>query len=108
MHTSNEQRLRAVLRASPPREIGSRLLSAPDRMIAMAAWGCGHDTAELLLSQVPGAKQARVREEYAMLQTRRHRPADMQTALAQLTERLRGSRIRFDGSWLRPVRRRER
>ena len=70
----------------------------------MAAWACGRETAEYLLSLVPGVKNARAREEYRLLETRRYRPEDMTTAIEQLIAGLEGGRNAYGSSWLRPIR----
>ncbi|MFW5800665.1 MAG: hypothetical protein ACOCVC_01420 [Spirochaeta sp.] len=107
MPISQEHTLLNILNSLPPHELGSRLLAAPDRLIAMAAWGCTRESGERLLSLVPGVKQQRVREEYAFIEARRHRPSDMSTALEQLAAHLQGRRIGPGGSWLRPIRRKK-
>ncbi|WP_460052135.1 hypothetical protein [Spirochaeta dissipatitropha] len=97
-------RLHTILNSDSSIDVNSRLLSAPDRLIAMAAWACDKDLAERLMSRVAGAKRSRVREEYAMLELRQYRQEDVVGSLDLLVSHLQGQRVRMSGSWLRPLR----
>lgn len=96
-------RLQTILNSPAAIEVNSRLLSAPDRLIAMAAWACDKDLAEHLMSRVAGSKQVRVREEYAMLELRKYRQEDVMDSLKLLVLHLQGKRVRMSGSWIRPL-----
>ncbi|MFP4643238.1 MAG: hypothetical protein ACLFM0_02660 [Spirochaetales bacterium] len=98
-----EAQLTRILRESDPR-VSNRLLSLPDRTVALAAWSAGSGIAEELIRAVPGAKQARVREELALLERRRFRSRDARVALATVVSALSDGRRRGSAGYLRPTR----
>ncbi len=100
-----ETQLTRLLSQGDP-QISNRLLSLPDRTIAMAAWSAGSSIGEELVRAVPGAKQQRVREELELLNRRHFRSRDAREALATVLSCASGIKERRSAGYLRPSGRR--
>lgn len=100
---TQQQKLALLLSSTDSTTVTNRLMSAADRAIALAAYGCDHSVRERLFARIPGNKQGRVREELALLERRRFRAQDVEIAVSDLVRHIEGARERQNRGYLRPV-----